>query len=568
MSTPQYPGHLPDPYGQPAYPGQQQFPGADSYGQPVADPYAAPGYPSAPADPFAASPGYPPAPAEYAAPAPAHPAAPAEHAYGGAPANPYGGAPEYAQGASAYPPPDPSYPPADPYARPAYGVGLPAEPGRRVVAFLIDSLIAGGIAVVFGALAVVLTLTVDMAAGMIALLVMYAAVLAWFLVYTGMQGGSGSIGARAQKIRIVQADTGAPLGFGRALLRNIVLGATGTILLLGYFSILFDKSGRRQGWHDKAAGAMVVDARPAEQDPYGSPLDAYGAYQGETYGAAPSSAGEPYGAPHAGYAPEAPAAPAHDPYGAPANPYDGAADPYAAPADPYAGPVDPVATAAVTMDPSAAEADPYAPPPAAYAPPPAVPPRPADPVADASATAIPEPSAFSASNPPFPAAAPAAQPGASLISSVPGVPVAAPEPRETAPQRREPVPPPASDDFVDDTVIVQRHRPGAIKRAVFVWDDDIRHVVTSRTVFGRNPPPVEDAEVVAVRDTTLSLSKTHFAIDVDPTGAWLTDMHSTNGVVIVRHGDRVEVTPGLRTPLEPGDALEMGDRVVTFEALA
>ncbi|WP_261165442.1 RDD family protein [Microbacterium sp. Marseille-Q6965] len=569
MSTPQYPGQAPDPYGQSAYPGQQWFPGAEGYGQPVSDPYAAPAYPSAPADPFAASPGYP-GPAEHAASAPPYPSPPAEHAYG------YGAAPEQQPYGS--PEAVAAYPTADPYARPAHGVGVPAEPGRRVLAFVVDTLIAVGIAVVFAVLAVVLTFTVDLSVGMIVLLAMYAVLIAWFLVHTGMQGGSGSIGARAQKIRIVRADSGAPLGFGRALLRNVVLGVTGSVFLLGYFSILFDKSGRRQGWHDKAAGAIVVDARPAEPDPYASPSDAYGSYQGDPYAVPPAPAADPYAAQPAAYAEP----PAHDPYAAPADPYAAPAQPYAAPADPYAAPadpyaappppyaapVDPVATAAVTMDPAAADADPYAPP--AYSPQASVPPRPADPVADASATAIPEPSAFSASNPPFPAAAPAAQPGESLISSVPGMPMPAPQPREPEPRRREPAAAPVAepDDFVDDTVIVQRPRPGATKRAVLVWDDDIRHSVTSRTVFGRNPPEVEGSEVVAVRDTTLSLSKTHFAIDVDPTGAWLTDLHSTNGVVIVRHGDRVEVTPGLRTPLEPGDALEMGDRVVTFEALA
>ncbi|GAA1745206.1 FHA domain-containing protein [Microbacterium paludicola] len=67
-----------------------------------------------------------------------------------------------------------------------------------------------------------------------------------------------------------------------------------------------------------------------------------------------------------------------------------------------------------------------------------------------------------------------------------------------------------------------------------------------------------------VRDETLSLSKTHFEIRVGPEGAVVIDHHSTNGVTIVRAGERIDARPGEPMPLSAGDALEMGDRIATF----
>jgi predicted component of type VI protein secretion system len=67
-----------------------------------------------------------------------------------------------------------------------------------------------------------------------------------------------------------------------------------------------------------------------------------------------------------------------------------------------------------------------------------------------------------------------------------------------------------------------------------------------------------------VRDETLSLSKTHFEIEVTADAVSVLDRHSTNGVTIVRDGTRIAADAGVRLPLEPGDALEIGDRIVTY----
>ncbi len=135
---------------------------------------------------------------------------------------------------------------------------------RRAIGFLIDAFIAAGLAIVLGGGLVVAAtlagpegmLTTLLIGGLIVLLLL----LGWFVVYTLMQAGAGSIGMRAQGLRLVSAREQGPLGFGRALLRNIIFGLACSIVV-GYFTPLFDGSGRFQGWHDKVAGSLMVDAR-------------------------------------------------------------------------------------------------------------------------------------------------------------------------------------------------------------------------------------------------------------------------------------------------------------------
>ena len=65
-------------------------------------------------------------------------------------------------------------------------------------------------------------------------------------------------GKRVLGVRVVRTD-GKRLNFGNALRRSIGYVISG-ILFLGYLWILFDN--RRQGFHDKLAGTMVVYSWP------------------------------------------------------------------------------------------------------------------------------------------------------------------------------------------------------------------------------------------------------------------------------------------------------------------
>ncbi|WP_228484872.1 FHA domain-containing protein [Microbacterium cremeum] len=102
--------------------------------------------------------------------------------------------------------------------------------------------------------------------------------------------------------------------------------------------------------------------------------------------------------------------------------------------------------------------------------------------------------------------------------------------------------------------------PDAPVLAVLTWDDGTRMAVYGRTLYGRNPAGEAGAVTVAVRDETLSLSKTHFEVGSDERGPWIVDRHSTNGTVLVRDGGRLPLVPGVRTTLRDADRLELGDR--------
>jgi uncharacterized RDD family membrane protein YckC len=61
-------------------------------------------------------------------------------------------------------------------------------------------------------------------------------------------------------IRVIKVDTGAPIGFWRMALRQIIgQWAAAIVCYLGFIWVLFDAN--RQGWHDKIAKTLVVRTR-------------------------------------------------------------------------------------------------------------------------------------------------------------------------------------------------------------------------------------------------------------------------------------------------------------------
>lgn len=414
--------------------------------------------------------------------------------------------------------------------------GQVAPVSRRVVAYVLDALIAAGLGVVGTVILVIVAFTtrplerlvvvMPIAAGLFAVVM-----IAWFAVYTYMQSKEGSIGMRAQGLRLARAADGSPLGFARALLRNVVFGLTASVVV-GYFSALFDGSGRYQGWHDKAAGALMLDARvvAGQQPPP----------------AAPSAAAQP-------------------------------STPVPAPPGSFAIPAAPAAPLAAPMSPTVMPR-PYLPPTVPGAPEHTVPAQPVF-------ASPPQPVPASAGQPASPPVVPDGQ--KALIASVPGVtrdegprPPAAPR-LPSAPVPTPPAPPaapappvgphaagPVSGQAEDDADIESTRISIPGHRLVFTWDDGTRVSVSRRTVFGRNPAAEEGAIVVPVRDETRSLSKTHFEAAAEAAGGWVVDRHSTNGTTIVRDGTRIACPPGERVPIRLGDAIEIGDRIVTIGGYA
>ena len=432
--------------------------------------------------------------------------------------------------------------------------------GRRVGAFAIDLGIAYGIAAVLVGVAVPVVFGVgatgDSASLAIAVVLAYlvigGALLAWWLVYSAMQGGRGSIGQRALGLQLQDVDSRDRIGFWRALWRNIVFGLAGSIIV-GYFSPLFDSSGRRQGWHDMASRATVLDIRSGHVTPR---FDATALPPENPYLAAVRpQAGQPLYAPKSGL----PAAPVPAPA-----PSAVAAMAVPAPATRPIAPIRPgvidgvpwvTGDAPVTR---AAQTDDF---PSMTMPFPAA--TTTEPLAalfGAGASAAPAPAPVAVPARPFasvasvvaPPAAPA-RPFASVVAPASVALASSDDLDET----RLVVPPPAQRAALYDEAPVL---------AVLTWDDGTRMAVYGRTLYGRNPANEDGAVSIPVRDETLSLSKTHFEIGGDSTGAWIADRHSTNGTTLVRDGARIPLTPGVRTNVRAGDTFEFGDRRVAVSA--
>lgn len=411
---------------------------------------------------------------------------------------------------------------------------------RRAVAYLIDALIAGGLAIVLGGGLLVAASLSGSAEKMLGILliggpVVSLVLLGWFVVYTIMQAGGGSIGMRAQGLRLVSAAEGKPLGFGRALLRNIIFGLTAAVVV-GYFSPLFDGSGRFQGWHDKVAGSLMLDARVSASASRASvAAAAIPPAPTTSIPAAPLAPGAGHPSPTGSPAPAIPGLPTTS--AAPAAP--SAAVPAYVPPRP-AAPAAPVADAGslIAFVPGVTQDAPARPAPVV------------EPELDATVQQRPEPAVVTPPAPSAPVpAAPAPAPAA------PPAPAAAPAPVAFVSVEAE-------DDLEDTRISVPGHR------LVFTWDDGTRVSVSRRTIFGRNPAPEEGATLVPVRDETLSLSKTHFEAAAETSGGWVRDRHSTNGMTIVRDGQRIACPAGQRVPIRLGDAIEIGDRIVTIGGYA
>lgn len=433
-----------------------------------------------------------------------------------------------------------------------------------------------------------------------------------------------TIGGFALGVSIVRGEGGTPLGFGKALLRTVVLQLISSIPLLVIVAmVLSAKHPRRQAWHDSVVGAVVVKATPEslveEADrrareapiPMSAPpvmLDSSAPPVGLETGQGPAAPGFP--------APVAPPSPV-EAAPAPGLPQPPAASPSAPSSAPPSSPAPaaklpplplpppPVAPDADTRDlpgsagPAPAPTPPAAPEPAPEPSPAASPePRPdpavpAAPVAPPAATP-PTPPAQDRTPPPIGQAAPATPPpaaaGGRLITSVPGfgpagdapaTPEAKPEPEpqstpEPAPvvgRRRaipaveeEPLEAQPEPDVVDGATRVGQRR-GARPTWILVGEDGRRIAVRSTVVVGRDPETGDHTGALpaAIPDPERSVSKTHAVLTVAGGALRVDDLHSTNGTHVLSHGVESAVQPGQPLEIQPGDTVWFGDRAFVAE---
>jgi uncharacterized RDD family membrane protein YckC len=123
--------------------------------------------------------------------------------------------------------------------------GPRASFGRRLVALIVD-------AITLGVIQGILFSIFDTGAA-------YGlSTLVGLVYYTVLEGGprGQTIGKMALGIRVIDFNTGGPIGYARGFLRYIGRIISTIPLLLGYFWMLWDRE--KQTWHDKIATTVVV----------------------------------------------------------------------------------------------------------------------------------------------------------------------------------------------------------------------------------------------------------------------------------------------------------------------
>ena len=173
------------------------------------------------------------------------------------------------------PPPPPVVPPQAMTPPPQYGYARqPTYAGFwiRVVARLLDGLIVGiPLAVVFGVLALAAgglaagtsnsdqntqNTTAAVFSGVFILfyLLAIAVSIGYWVYFWGTTGAT--FGMRMLGLRVVDANTGGPIGIPRALVRWLMTIVNSWACYIGWIWVAFDA--RKQGWHDKVARTVVI----------------------------------------------------------------------------------------------------------------------------------------------------------------------------------------------------------------------------------------------------------------------------------------------------------------------
>jgi hypothetical protein len=113
----------------------------------------------------------------------------------------------------------------------------------------------------------------------------------------------------------------------------------------------------------------------------------------------------------------------------------------------------------------------------------------------------------------------------------------------------------------EETVI----RPHAATACLLSIDNGSSVRLTGTALLGRNPSAEGDTGILLLPlpDLSRTLSKTHASIEWDGSDAWVQDMYSTNGSVIIGvDGTQAPLPAGVRTPFPPGAAILIGNRTI------
>lgn len=375
------------------------------------------------------------------------------------------------------------------------------------------------------------------------LVVMYVGLFVWIIyqrIYlVGTRGQT--LGHKVAGIKIVDQETGLPVGMLRAFLRDTILGITGMCCgVLWIFSAVGSKSHpKQQMWHDIVAKTMAIKMQEAMSDPA-------------------SLAANP-------------------------GPLAAAADMPPAPPAPLVPPVqtNPLATSASSSFPAAPQSGPPAPPAprsgVPTAPPPPTPPAPVPPVVPPAPgstpplvpPAPPVPQSGAPLTPPLtPTVVPPA-PSGGLITGAPtfGAPVLPTsevvEPSPPAIETDAPVSP-ADEAMIDERTQV-RPRHESSEHWVLSSVSGLQVQVRTSMVLGRDPEREEGSVVVALDDPERSVSKTHARVTLESGDVFVEDLNSTNGTYVIRGGVEEQVLHGSPVQLHAGDRIALGDFELSVE---
>ena len=148
--------------------------------------------------------------------------------------------------------------------QPAPGV-VYAGNGARFIAYLVDGFVVGilaGIPYVIG-LALVFAGVGPKYGGVGFGMAIIGAVLILVAILIGIgyrpwmwTRGGQTVGYKVMRLKVVRAHDGGPLSGGQAIGRLFGYVVSAFVFCLGFIWILFDE--KRQGWHDKLAGTVVI----------------------------------------------------------------------------------------------------------------------------------------------------------------------------------------------------------------------------------------------------------------------------------------------------------------------
>lgn len=164
----------------------------------------------------------------------------------------------------------------------------PSTPVQRLVAALIDGVVAGLVTVPM-TIGIILLATQDSATLLAQILVGVGSVLPLVhaLVMVWLTGAKGfTVGKLVMGLRIARHSTGGSLGFLRALGRWVVFGVISPVMAL---SIFLDPLKRLRGFHDRAVDSVVVDVKHG-RNPLTARADDFERAPAEQYLGAPSVA--------------------------------------------------------------------------------------------------------------------------------------------------------------------------------------------------------------------------------------------------------------------------------------